>query len=183
MKIYLDTGIFIDYLTPRGHAGSNLRAAARNGRPAAQLVADAEECLKRIAANHKGVTSALTCYEVEEALYKKLAQASKGLSHASTLVIAAARGIVHQVVTTARLHNIDLLELTADVVHAQLREPELTLRGVRAADALHVATAIRACADVIVSGDAAILALDGLIANASNALIRCCDSDICLTIL
>jgi hypothetical protein len=41
----------------------------RRGRAPARLLADAEACLTAILARRSGITSSLTCYEVEEALY------------------------------------------------------------------------------------------------------------------
>ena len=71
MRVYIDTGIFIDFLVTRGHSGAYLRTAPRRGRAPDQLANDAEECLQRIARTHTGLTSALTLYEAEEALFTK----------------------------------------------------------------------------------------------------------------
>jgi hypothetical protein len=68
MRAYLDSGIFLDYLIGRGHAGAYLRTADRRGRLPAQLGEDAEACLTLLAAKHEAFTSSLTCYEVEEAM-------------------------------------------------------------------------------------------------------------------
>jgi hypothetical protein len=142
VRVYLDTGLLIDYLVPRGHIGSGLRTVGRRGRALADIFADADHLLERISRKHKGATSVLTYYEVEEALYKELAAAAKGVPHAAALLIPAARGIVHQTDAVLSLFQIEVLELSAATVRDQLRELELQRRGVRAADALHLATAI-----------------------------------------
>jgi hypothetical protein len=72
VKVYLDSGVFIDFLSGRGHAGSYLRSVDRRGRSPVRLLADAEACLAAILDRHDGMTSSLTCYEVEEALYREL---------------------------------------------------------------------------------------------------------------
>jgi predicted nucleic acid-binding protein len=60
---------------------------------------------------------------------------------------------------------------------------ELQKRGLRAADALHVATAVEFDADLLVSGDEDILNVDGVITNRSGRVIRCVDSHDALKLL
>ncbi len=85
MKVYIDTGIFIDYLSPQAIAGGSLRSTDRRGRTPQKLFEDAEKVLKRIAASHIGATSSLTYYEIEEALFKQMTSIAKGMTNASTL--------------------------------------------------------------------------------------------------
>ena len=42
MRIYFDTGVFIDYLSGRGNSAALLRTADRRGRTPADIAADAE---------------------------------------------------------------------------------------------------------------------------------------------
>jgi hypothetical protein len=57
--------------------------------------------------------------------------------------------------------GIELVELTQEVVLTQCRDIALQMKGVRAADALHVTTALLHDADLLLSGNAGILHLDG----------------------
>jgi hypothetical protein len=42
VKVYIDTGVFIDYLSPQAIAGSTLRTTDRRGRDPKKLFEDAE---------------------------------------------------------------------------------------------------------------------------------------------
>ncbi len=77
MRVYVDTGTLIDYLAQATSAASILRPARRRGRSATKLFEDARDAPDRVASAHQGATSALTFYEVEEALYKRWWQAPK----------------------------------------------------------------------------------------------------------
>lgn len=183
MRIYFDTGVFIDYLSIRGAANALLRTAGRRGRTPAEIAADAERLLDVAARNHRGSTSCLTYYEVEEALYRLLAQNAKGVSWADKFLIPAARSITAQVQIAVELFTISVLDLTSETVRLQLREPNLQTQGIRAADALHIATAITSSAELTVSTDQAILTLDGKLINREGAKIVCADTDRALEIL
>ena len=93
MKVYLDTGVFVDYLTYRGVAGFFLRTRGRRNRPVQVLAEDVSECLQRISSGHEGFTSSLTFYEVEEALYTRLLKSSKGIQDRTRYVIASSRSL------------------------------------------------------------------------------------------
>ena len=97
VRVYFDTGVFIDYLSTRGNTTAILRPSERRGRAPAEIAADAERLFEKVSSAHTGATSCLTYYEVEEALYRMLAQAAKGVSRADTLLIPAARSITTQV--------------------------------------------------------------------------------------
>lgn len=183
MKVYIDTGVFIDYLSPQAIAGATLRSTNRRGRSPKKLFEDAENVLKMIASSHTGATSSLTYYEVEEALFKQLTSVATGMANASTLRVLAARSIVPQTLTAVRFFGITVLDLTAAIVEAQLSNVDLYIRGIRAADALHVASAIHFDAEVLISVDETVLKLDGVITNASGFPIKFCDTDVALTIL
>lgn len=183
MKVYIDTGVFIDYLSSQAIAGSSLRSVERRGRTPQKLFADAEDVLKRVASSHTGATSTLTYYEVEEALFKQLTSVATGIANASTIRVLAARSIVPQTITAVRFFNIDVLDLTAKTVEAQLSNVELYIRGIRAADALHIASAINFDAEVVISVDEDVLKLDGALKNRSGVQIKICDTDVALTIL
>jgi predicted nucleic acid-binding protein len=148
-----------------------------------QVLGDAERVLERIARQHQCATSALTYYEVEEALYKSLTASTAGVAHADLYRVAAARSIVPQTIVAVQFFNIEVLDLTAETVQAQLRTVELQTHGIRAADALHIATAAQWNADVILTTDAAVLRIDNVLRNGVGKIIRCYDSDDALNIL
>lgn len=183
MRVYVDTGTFIDYLSGRALIGSGLRSAGRRGRSLEQVLRDTEQALDRAAGLHEVATSVLTYYEVEEALYKSLSTTSVGIAHADAYRVAAARSIVTQTVIAVQFFNINVLELTSETVDAQLRIVELQTRGIRAADALHIGTASRWNADVVLSTDEAILRLDNVHPNEAGTSMRCYDSDAALKVL
>lgn len=183
MRIYLDTGIFVDYLSPRGATNAVLRSRERRGRAPATIAADAERLFETIGRKHKGATSCLTYYEVEEALYQLLLQSARGVSQASALLIPVARSITTQVQMVIEFFNISALDLTAATVRLQLEQVELQTRGIRAADALHAATAIAFDADLFVSTDQALLELDGVLVNRRGSKILFRDTDSALGLL
>lgn len=183
MRVYFDTGVFIDYLSTRGSANALLRSSERRGRAPSNIAADAERVFEKVSKTQIGGTSCLTYYEVEEALYGLLARSAKGISRADTLLIPAARSITTQVQIVVELFNISVLDLTSGTVRLQLQQLELQTRGIRAADTLHVATAIAFDADLIISTDDAVLSLDGLFANTQGRKIMCRDTDQALDLL
>jgi predicted nucleic acid-binding protein len=128
-------------------------------------------------------TSCPTYYEVEEALYRILAQSAKGISRADTFLIPAARSITTQVQIVVDLFEIAVLDLTSATVRLQLQQINLQTRGIRAADALHAATAIAFDADLLVSTDEAILSLDGILVNTQGRQIACRDTDLAIQCL
>lgn len=183
MRVYFDTVVFIDYLSTRGNTNAILRSIGRRGRTPALIAHDAERLFERVSGAHIGATSCLTYYEVEEALYRILAQSAKGVSRAETLLVPAARSVTMQVQIVAELFNISVLDLTAGTVRLQLQQLALQTRGIRAADALHVASAIAFDADLLVSTDDALLQLDGVILNSRGHQIVCRDTDLAFQFL
>ena len=183
MKVYLDSGVFIDYLIGRGHTGSYLRSTERRGRAPARLLSDAEACLAAILDRHVGITSSLTCYEVEEALYGELRRSTTGVPNADRFIIPAARAVITQALVTADLFRITLVDLTSAIVSAQCGNLELQKRGIRAADALHFTTALAEGAEVLITTDADLIALDSVFENAIARRLRCVDTDEAIPLL
>jgi len=183
VRVYFDTGVFIDYLSTRGNSNSILRSAQRRGRTPAEIAVDAETLFERVSRTHVGATSCLTYYEVEEALYRVLAQSAKGVSRAEMLLVPAARSITTQVQIVVDLFGISVLDLTSGTVRLQLQQLDLQTRGIRAADALHAASAIAFDADMLVSTDEALLQLDGILPNARGGRIVCRDTDSAIELL
>lgn len=183
MCVYFDTGIFIDFLSTRGIANALLRPSGRRGRSPADIATDAERLFESISKGHIGATSGLTHYEVEEELYRVLSQSAKGISRANRLLIPAVRSMTTQVQIVVELFNISALDLTSGTVGLQLRQLDLQTRGIRAADALHAATAIAFDADLLVSADDAMLNLDGILVNTQGRKVVCRDADLALQLL
>ncbi len=121
MRVYFDTGVFIDYLSALGNMNAILRSSARRGRTPAAIAEDAQRLFERVGRVHLGATSCLTYYEVEEALYRLLAQSAKGAPRADTFLIPAARSITTQVQIVIELFNISVLDLTPATVRFQLQ--------------------------------------------------------------
>jgi predicted nucleic acid-binding protein len=183
VRVYFDTGVFIDFLSTRGKTNAILRSSGRRGRSPEDMAVDAERLFEKVRRSHTGATSCLTFYEVEEALYGLLAQSSKGVSNASTLLIPAARSITTQVQIMIELFNISVLDLTSGTIRLQLQQIDLQTQGIRAADSLHAATAIAFDAELIVSTDDALLQLDGILTNTRGSKIACRDTDLSLQVL
>jgi predicted nucleic acid-binding protein len=183
MRVYLDTGLFLDYLAPRGHAGTFLRTANRRGRTINDLSEDAAECLACISPMHEGMTSCLTLYEVEHTMYEKLKNLSTGLTDHHRYLITSARSLTIQVLSMVRYHGIRVLDLSQSVFEKAASELELQSRAIRAADSIHMATAMMNSADVIVTADDHLLGLDCVFRNPNGAQIRCVDTDVALTLL
>ena len=183
MRVYFDTGIFIDYLSIRGNTSAILRSAERRGRAPADIAADAERLFEKVSRAHIGATSCLTYYEVEEAHYRLLAQSANGVSRADTFLIPAARAITTQVQIVVEVFSLSVPDLTPATVRLQLQQLDLQTRGIRAADALHAASAIEFDADLLVSTGNAVLQLDGLLTNARGCGILCRDTDSALQLL
>ncbi len=177
MRVYFDTGVFIDYLSAHGVANALLRSYNRRGRTPAQIALDAERLFEKVNRSHLGATSTLTYYEVEEALYRALADSAKGVSRADVLLIPTARSITTQVQMVVENFRFSILDLTGEIVRLQLQQIDLQTRGIRAADALHAASAIRFDADLVVSTDESLLKLDGILQNGFSKRILCRDTD------
>jgi hypothetical protein len=178
MNVYFETGPFLDYLSRRGHVGPILRPGERRGRSVEHLAEDAEDCFKKAQAHHNAVTSSITLYEVENALYLALSKESAGLSDRQRYLITSARSVAIQVLSVVAFHSVDVLPLTQAVFEWAVTELELHRRGIKAADSLHVASASTSDADVIITADDDILKLDKVFTNNRGKPIRCIDSDV-----
>jgi predicted nucleic acid-binding protein len=132
---------------------------------------------------HELCTSALTYYEVEEAVYKVLRQETKGIEQAGRLCIPAARSVVPQVKIMVEMFCIQVLELSSSMVDEQLRERGFEIEGVRAADSLHLTTALKHGADLFISGDGHLLTLDSKFDNSVGKPLRVVDTGHALGLL
>jgi predicted nucleic acid-binding protein len=184
VKVYLDAGVFLDYLIGEGHPAANLRSTKRRGRNPERLRIDVEKCLTAIRDRHTGVTSTVTFWEVEEAMYGELArQSPESRFNARRVFVPAARLLVTQALGMIDNFGINLADLTRAVVVAQSRNVELQRRGIRAADALHITTALAEGAELLITTDANLIRLDNVFENADGASLRCVDTDQAISLL
>jgi hypothetical protein len=89
MRVYLDTGVFIDFLSL--HSNSIFRTTDRRIALQQQIAADAGRLFERVKRAHTGGTSCLTYYEAEEASYGQHRRSAKGVPQADRLLIPMAR--------------------------------------------------------------------------------------------
>lgn len=183
MKVYLDTGVFIDYFINRSHAGDYLRTGRRGKRTPKKLQKDVVSCLSRISQKHEGFTSCLMLYELEQALFGELKTIYKGSSHLTRLIIPSALSAVIQGMTIASIYNLRLLDVSEKIIQKQLQEIRLQLHGIMGADSLHIVTAIEEDADIMISTDTHIRKLNNAFQNRRGNPIRFVDTDIALTLL
>lgn len=183
MRVYLDTGVFLDYLIYRSHAGTKLRSKTRRGRTVKRLFQDATSCLHRIQQRHHGLTSVLTLYELEHSVFTELRASTRNITHKQPYLVSSARVAVTQGMTIVHQYGLTLTDLTPSIVQRQLTEINLQTRGIQAADSLHIVTAILFNADILISTDRQILNLSNQFTNQSGINIQCVDTDTALTIL
>ncbi|MCU1350305.1 MAG: hypothetical protein JWO56_3335 [Acidobacteria bacterium] len=69
------------------------------------------------------------------------------------------------------------MDLTSAVVTAQCSNYELQKRGIRAADALHITTALAEGAELFITTDAALIGLDHVFETDAGSYLRCVDTD------
>lgn len=183
MRVYIDTGVFLDYLALRGHAGGYVRTAGRRGRTVQQLSTDAAECLKRINSHHDGYTSSLTLHEVENVMYASIKSLSSALSDRNRYLVTSARSLTMQVLSVVWFYDIRVIDLTKTTFEKVVAEIELQKRAIEAGDSIHVVTALTEDVDLIVSSDEDILNLDKVFQNTRGNKIRCLDTDTALPLL
>jgi hypothetical protein len=110
-------------------------------------------------------------------MYRELKRSASGVADGGRYLIPAARAVLTQTLMTIEAFGIELVELTQDVVLTQCQDIALQMKGVRAADALHVTTALLHDADLLLSADAGILRLDGEFKTITGKALRCLDTD------
>jgi predicted nucleic acid-binding protein len=160
-----------------------MRTGNRRGRTPTQLAKDAEACLERLRVGHTTMTSSLTCYEVEEAVYSELKRSSPSVAHVRKFIIPAARAGIIQTLMTIELFGIRMVELTSAMITEQCRNIELQKRGIRAADSLHITTALQNECDLLVTADDDLLAIDNLLLSPNGKTLRCVDTDVALSLI
>lgn len=116
-------------------------------------------------------------------MYRQLRRFATELRSPDAIIIPAARAVIVQTLAIIELYKIELLDLTFSVVIAQCANVALQMRGIRAADALHVTTALAHGAEVLITRDSTLLALDRALVNANGIRLRCVDTDEALPLL
>ncbi len=177
MKVYLDTGIFVDYLIFRGHAGIFLRKQGRRNRTIQDLSNDALDCFNKIKNTHEGLTSSLTLYEIEESMYQELNNSSKGIDDKIRFNISSSRCLIAQILFIIDYYNFKTVDLTKDIIINSVQEIDLQFKGIRSADSLHILTAIKNNADLLISADNHLIKLNEVFKNQSGIKIKCMDSN------
>jgi len=183
VRVYLDTGVFVDYLIYRGHAGQFLRKRGRRNRTVRQLHQDVSECLDKIGRAHHGFTSSLTLYEAEEALFSKLMKSCRGIKNRKKYVIISSRSLSVQILAIKSHFNLQIIDLSEHIIKKYVQETNLQIRGIRTADSLHMTTAILNNADIIVTTDRHLLRLDKVFQNRNGKQIKCLDTNIAKKLL
>lgn len=177
MRVYLDTGVFVDYLIYRGHAGLLLRTRGRRNRSVKQLHQDVSECLNKIGNKHDGFTSSLALYEAEEALYSKLWKSHKGIGNRKIHVVIASRNVPFQMIAIKERYNLKILNLSEDIMKRHMVEISLQTKGIRAADSLHVVTAMLNNADIFITTDKHLLQHSNVFQNQNGNRMQCLDTN------
>lgn len=183
MKVYLDTGVFVDYLIYRGHAGHLLRRRGRRNRTVQQLHQDVSECLDKIGKKHDGFTSSLTLYEAEETLFSRLVRSSRGIRNRKRFLVISSRSLSVQILAIKSFHNLRILDLSESVIRKHVQETQLQTRGIRAADSMHMATAILNNADIVITTDRHLLGLNKVFQNQNGKYIQCQDTNVAKNLL
>ena len=184
MRAYFDSGVFLDYLITEDHPAASLRSTKRRGRGPERLRIDAEKCLTAILHGHTGATSTITCWELEEAMYGELVRRfPEAGASARRVFVPSARLLVMQTLVTIDFFRIQLVDLTRRIVTAHCGNFELQDRGVRAADSLHVTTAVAEGAELLITTDSNLIRLDNVFKNTAGASLRCVDTDQALALL
>ncbi len=180
MRVYFDSGPFLDYLKFRIPHAEFLRSEARRGRDPDQLAHDIEECLENLRGpEHPCFTSSLAFVELESALRRELRERSKRVitSHKQRFFLLSGRSLVEAAFLTCRLHEIEIVPVTARQIEFVLDSREMKDRGLSLADSIHLASAILLDAHVVLTADDELLKLDRVFTIQKGEEVRCLDSD------
>jgi len=183
VRVYLDTGVFVDYLLYRcSIVNSYLRKRGRRNRTIQTLSNDVTVCLSKIGSNtHSAFTSAITFLEVEEIIFDRLkkarTQSSTPIPHYMMHLITEARTSLFQIDGVIATYGISIAEYNRDVIDGVKAAQQLMQQKIQSRDAIHIITAMKENADLIISTDNDILNLHNKIQNDNGNNIRCLDTD------
>jgi len=180
MRVYFDSGPFLDYLRFRSELVSQLRLKSRRGRSQAQISTDLEECLRKLSGtDHASFTSALTLVELEDTLQKDLRRKAKGLPlpNKSYFFLLDGRALLDYVVSVCQFHQIKIVDLQPAHIGLVLGTAEMKARKLSFRDSLHIACAVLLDCRAILTTDSGVLKVDNVFRNSKGDLVRCLDSD------
>ena len=176
--MYLDTGVFYDYLIYRSMMGGVVRTRGRRNRSINQLSQDVEDCLKSFRRNaHDVFTSSITFLEVEESIYERLRRTLPSVDDRHKYLIMSSRPNILQVITICNQYNIDIINFSIDLARKSVENCQLQSLGIRARDTIHLVSAIDVNADLVISTDRHLLNLNRQITNANGNPIQCLDTN------
>jgi len=90
---------------------------------------------------------------------------------------------VRQTLGAIDYFRVELVDLTRLIITAQCGNFELQDRGIRAADSLHITTALAENAELLITTDSNLIRLDNVFENSAGASLRCVDTDQALALL
>jgi hypothetical protein len=125
----------------------------------------------------------VTLFEAERTLFDALSAQLPAVPDRFRFLVTSARAISVQVLTAIRFNQITVDSLDVATFEQVVQNLELQQRGVRVGDALHIVSAVRCNAEIIVSGDAGILGLSGVFQNSIGQAIGCHDTDAVIPLL
>ena len=180
MKVYLDTGFFIDYDSARNPVAISLRVAGRRNRSLRRVQTDAATTMDKLRLHHS-FTSTLAVIEYERAMFYSLHEMTRGVSSGQQNAEALSKfyaGLFLDIV--CRQRHIRVIPLPANLIRAAsvaTRASSLELR-----DAIHLECAIGFDCDMIISPDEHFHRLDRRI-TISGRPVRIVDTNVAVRML
>ena len=174
MKIYLDTGFFIDYFSRRSMVTINLRVDSRRGRSIADIQNAADLVIKKLS-RHESITSVISSLEYADNTFKELKKFSFGLPDSTIENFMKNKLEVNILKKRCERDNIKIIPLDLDILTESLNNPEYDELEIY--DAIHIETARTYKVDIMVSTD------DDLLKYDRKFGLRIVDSDIALSLL
>ena len=98
-------------------------------------------------------------------------------------MIISSRSLSVQILAIKSYYNLRILDLSESVVIKQVQETQLQIRGIRAADSLHIATAILNNVDIVITTDRHLLGLNRVFQNQNGKYIQCLDTNVAKNLL
>ena len=91
-------------------------------------------------------------------------------------MLPAARAVVVQMEILVGQFGVQVIDLSFASIQQLTRNVDLQIAGLRAGDTLHMTTTTAEDAEVMLTGDTHLLALDGRYPNTSGSAIHCWDT-------
>jgi len=126
---------------------------------------------------HIGITSSLTPFEAEDALFDEMSRSLKGKRDKRKKAVLGSSGISNQVLLIKQFYKLHMVDLREQEFIEKNRQINLQFNGIEAGDSLHMATAILNNADLVISTDKHMLSLNNNFRNSAGNIIQCLDTD------